>query len=364
NSTQALIEQGAQVKEGQKMLRIPNLEAMQVNTKIHEAMVSRIRGDNRTPTRIVELFQLGMFTSLDPFGRGFATRQSMQELLSNSKVHDAAAPLAFKLTDHVFAVLKRAKVPESVLEKLDPLKNKEFSEDDFGEELATVLNADETKQFQSLILNHAEMGKRTSLHDLEFHLNELGQRTIVRIEAMPDKRYQAHVKSVSQVASQNDVFISDVKLYPTLVTVDNEIGSDGQSLPVSGEILKPDMTAEVIINVDASKEPVLTVPLQTIVGGAEMGATREVFVKTPTGYERRAVRLGLYNDKMIEVREGLTEGDEVVTNPKVLLGDNKTKTRDGEAQKSGKGGDGKDGGDPTKKGKKGGGGGGPGAPKA
>lgn len=369
NSTQALIEQGAQVKEGQKMLRIPNLEAMQVNTKIHEAMVSRIRGDNRTPTRILDLFQLGLFTNLDPFGRGFATRQAMQEQLANCKVRDSEAPVSFKLTDHVFHVLKRADLPDTVLAKLDSLRNKEFSQEEFGEELTALLSADELKKYQSTISTHAEMAKRTPLHDLEFHLNEIGQRTIVRIDAMPDKRYLAHVKSVSQVASQNDVFISDVKLYPTLVTVDNEIGPDGQLMPVSGEILKPDMTAEVTINVDASKEPVLTIPLQTIIGGAEMGATREVFVKTPTGYERRAIKLGLYNDKMIEVREGLTEGDEVVTNPKVLIGDAKTKTRDGGDQKSGGKGDGKEGGggDPSKKGKKGGGGppgGGPGGPKA
>jgi hypothetical protein len=51
---QGLVEQGAQVKEGQKMLRIPNLEKMQVNTKVNEAMVSRIKGEVRVPTRIAE----------------------------------------------------------------------------------------------------------------------------------------------------------------------------------------------------------------------------------------------------------------------------------------------------------------------
>jgi HlyD family secretion protein len=302
NQTQALIEQGAQVKEGQKMLRIPNLSTMQVNTKIHEAMVSRIRGDNRTPTRIVELYQIGMLTNLDLFGRAFATRPT--------------------IVDKIYA--------------------------------GSVVNP--------------ETEAVTQVHDLEFQLKEAGQRTIVKIDARPDKRYLGHVKTVSSIANQNDVMMSDVKLYPTLVIVDNELGPEGQLLPVSGEILKPDMTAEVTISVDAAKEPVLTIPLQSVIGGAEMGASREVFVKNETGYERKSVTLGLYNDKMIEVREGLNDGDEVVINPKVLLGDAKTKTRDASDQKSGKGRDGKDGGkdgggDPTKKGKKGGGGG-PGGPKA
>ena len=57
--------------------------------------------------------------------------------------------------------------------------------------------------------------------------------------------------------------------------------------------IKPDMTAEVTITVDTAKEPVLTVPVQAILGGTEMGAKREVFVHTPTGYDRRPVTLGL-----------------------------------------------------------------------
>ena len=35
----------------------------------------------------------------------------------------------------------------------------------------------------------------------------------------------------------------------------------------------------------------------------EMGATREVFVKTATGHDRRQVKLGLYNETMVEIRE-------------------------------------------------------------
>jgi hypothetical protein len=60
-----------------------------------------------------------------------------------------------------------------------------------------------------------------------------------------------------------------------------------------------------------------------------MGATREVFVKVGDNYERREVALGLYNEKMVEIRSGLSEGDEIVVNPKVLLDDkDKTKTRE------------------------------------
>ncbi len=299
-SSQALIEQGAQIKEGQKMLRIPNLENMQIATKIHEAVVTRIRGDNRSPTHVYDLFQVGLASTLHPFGSALSTRPVVMDLLPFSTV------------------------------------------------------IDEETEHPSLLQQH------------EFKLNEVGQRATIRIDSAADRRYVGHVKVVSQVASQNDFMMADVKLYPTIVSVDNELGPEGQLLPVSGEILKPDMTAEVTINVDASKDPVLTIPLQTVIGGAEMGATREVYVKTPSGYERKPVVLGLHNDKMVEVREGLNDGDEVVTNPKVLMDEKKAKTLYGDDQQGGgKGVPGKGGGkegDPSKKGGKKGGPGGPGGP--
>ncbi|MDB5308932.1 MAG: HlyD family secretion protein [Gemmataceae bacterium] len=281
---QNLIEQGAQVKEGQKLLRIPNLDRMQVNTKVHEAMVSRIKGDVRVATNLVDTLQVGLLANPDPFSRLVSQKEDFQQDLRDQFRHK------------------------------------------------------------------------------EYYTASRGQRASVRVDAMPAVQLNAHVRSVAGVASQTDSFMSDVKVYQTLVLIEGRV--DG---------LKPDMTAEVSIHVDGIKE-VLAVPLQAIVGGADMGVKRKVFVKTPIGHDERDVTLGLYNEKMVEVRDGLAEGDEVVLNPKVLLGDAKTKTRDADDKGGGsKGGDGKGaapgedggkkgGGDPSKK--KGGGmkGGGPGGP--
>ncbi|MBY0514305.1 MAG: hypothetical protein K2P78_10385, partial [Gemmataceae bacterium] len=142
-----------------------------------------------------------------------------------------------------------------------------------------------------------------------------------RVDAQSEKLLPGRVKSVAAVASQADSWISDVKLFPTLVVIEDKV-----------EGLKPDMTAEVTIQVTGVQD-VLCVPVQAVVGGTEMGATRKVWVQTAAGtYAERDVVLGIYNEKMVEVRDGLQEGDEVVINPKVLMGgDSKTKTRDGEA---------------------------------
>lgn len=267
-TTTGMIEQGAQVKEGQKMLRIPNLHRMHVNTKVHEAMVARIRGDVRVPTHIVETFQGTMLFNTSPFGRLVSQRQ----------------------------------------EVIDQIRDK--------------------------------------FRNREYKTASRGQKATIRVDALPDRVFEGHVRSVANVASQADSWISDVKLYQTVVMIDFEVLSDGTRREIVGESLKPDMTAEVTITVDTAKEPVLSVPVQSIIGGTELGGKREVFVKTPSGYERRPVTLGLYNEKVVEIREGLAEGDEIVLNPKVLLApDDKTRTRDneGKAGPGGKGGKGKSG---------------------
>jgi multidrug efflux pump subunit AcrA (membrane-fusion protein) len=271
NTSEGMIEQGAQVKEGQKLLRIPDLRRMQVNTKVHEAMVARIRGDVRVPTHVVDGVRSVMLLNTDPFGRIVGQRQEVAD------------------------------------------------------------------RIRERFRNH------------EYHKISDGQKATVRVDALPDRTFEGHVRTVANVASQADSWISDVKLYQTIVTVDSEVLPDGTRRPIANEQLKPDMTAEVTITVDTAKEPVLTVPVQSILGGADMGATRQVFVKTPAGdYDRRDVVLGLYNEKVVEIREGLKEGDEVVINPKVLLApDDKTRTRDeggkGAGEKNWKGGTGKGG---------------------
>jgi hypothetical protein len=112
------------------------------------------------------------------------------------------------------------------------------------------------------------------------------------------------------VASQQDWLSADVKVYQTYVSIDE---------PLEG--LRPDMSAEVSIVTDAHRDNVLTIPVQCILGSSEPGDNRRVFVSTPQGPVEREITLGLSNDKMVEVKSGLEEGEQVALNPRVLLSD-------------------------------------------
>jgi multidrug resistance efflux pump len=182
--------------------------------------------------------------------------------------------------------------------------------------------AENQKLMQIPDLRH--MFVNTKVHEALVSRLHKGQLAMVRVDAMADHRLKAHIEAVANTPSQQDFFASDVKVYATKVYIDEEV-----------EGLKPGMTAEVTITVADVLEHVLKLPIQAIVGSAEMGATRECFVMTPHGPDKREITVGMSNDKEVEIQAGLMEGDEVVINPKLLVGD-KAKTREaGELTKNG-----------------------------
>jgi multidrug resistance efflux pump len=248
SGTEGLIQVGAQVKEGQKLLRIPDLTRMQVNTKIHEALVSRIRGEDRRPTGAYEALRAGLLANPHAFSR----------LLSHSE---------------------------------------------FALEVA-----------------------RDSVKDREYYVARQGQSALIRVDAFPNRTFTGRVKSVAAVAAQADWNSSDVKLFPTIVSIEDT--------DVTG--LKPDYSAEVTIQVDAGEAKVLTVPLQAVVGTSEMGGARKVYVIENSQPVEREVELGIFNDKKVEVKKGLSEGDVVVLNPKAILGEKARGVRE-EGDPSGRG---------------------------
>src|SRR5437870_4377087 len=156
----------------------------------------------------------------------------------------------------------------------------------------------------------------TKIHEALVSRVHKGQPASVRVDAMSGRRLKAHVEAVANTPSQQDWFASDVKVYGTKVAVDDEV-----------EGLKPGMTSEVTITVADAVEHVLTVPIQAIIGSVELGETRKCFVLTPLGPVERDIVVGVSNDREAEIRSGLLEGDEVVINPKVLVGD-RMKTRE------------------------------------
>jgi HlyD family secretion protein len=270
NVPQGLIAQGEPVREGQKLIRIPNLAHMLVNTRIHEAMVKRLKGEVTRPTYFSESLQAALSFGRSPLDAAINLAAFSGELRDQFKKHDVVL--------------------------IDP-----------------------------------------------------GQRAFIRIEADSKTIYPGRVKTIATIASATDFFTADVKVYQTMVSIDGVV-----------EGLKPGYSAEVTIIANETKEPVLTIPIQSVVGSIAMGADRKAFVIDDLGQPKLVdITVGASNDRMVEVLKGINEGDRVVLNPRSLI-DEKSGMKPAVAPKQ-RGVDVDE--VKSKKGKKGGGGGQGGPPK-
>lgn len=190
-----------------------------------------------------------------------------------------------------------------------------------GSQQSIVAQGEPVREGQKLMqipdLRH--MLVNTKVHEALVSRVHPGQKATIRIDSYGNRLLRGVVDSVATVAAQADFMSSDVKVYATKVAINSD--------DMEGMDLKPGMSAEVTIVIADALEHVLTVPLQSIVGGSEMKSKRTVVVMTPSGPQEREVVIGLSNDKVAEVKEGLQEGDEVVENPKAVLGE-KAKVRE------------------------------------
>jgi HlyD family secretion protein len=226
-SQQSVVAQGEPVREGQKMIQIPDLKEMLVTVRVPEAFVSYLHNPDRVPIR------LAGYT----VGNGSANPLTSLVAAGHSMI---------------------VRPPEPA----------------------------------------AEEGKKNT-----------GQFAQIRVDSFSKDSLHGYVYAVDTMASQMDWFASDVKVYKTKVKIID-------SLPG----LKPGMSAEVTIFANESPEPVLVVPLQAVVGSISSGAERKCFVVNAAGQtEERAIVVGMSNERVVEIRSGLKEGEQVVLNPTPLL---------------------------------------------
>jgi Cu(I)/Ag(I) efflux system membrane fusion protein len=88
-------------------------------------------------------------------------------------------------------------------------------------------------------------------------------------------------------------------------------------VPNPDAMLKPDMYADVVFQVEADRTPVTTVPTSAII---DTGTKQIVLVAKGEGrFEPRVVKLGRRGDGHVEITEGLKPGEEIVTTATFLI---------------------------------------------
>lgn len=138
-------------------------------------------------------------------------------------------------------------------------------------------------------------------HSMEHRVVGRGHAAEVQLEAFPDQVFPGEVVTVSSVASAQDAFLSDVNLYQAFVGIRDSIPG-----------WKPGMSALVKIFTDSENSNSLTIPLQAILPGGELGHRQRVQVLTESGPEYRDILVGHSDGKKAEILSGLREGEKVL----------------------------------------------------
>lgn len=128
-----------------------------------------------------------------------------------------------------------------------------------------------------------------------------GMPAVVTVDALQGKKYIGTVEQIAPLPDARSMWMNpDLKLYSTKI----EISGDDQ-------MLRSGMSCQAEIVVQQQQEA-LYVPLQAVIRVAEEPT---IFVKNGKSFEARTVKVGMDNNKVIHVVEGLKDGDTVLLNP-------------------------------------------------
>ncbi|MEN6384878.1 MAG: efflux transporter periplasmic adaptor subunit [Phycisphaerales bacterium] len=152
------------------------------------------------------------------------------------------------------------------------------------------------------------------LHESYLKKIKIGMPTAISVDALQGKIFYGTIESIAPLPDARSMWMNpDLKLYTTKVRI---YGEDA--------MLRSGMSCQADIIVEKHKQA-LYVPLQAVI---RVGQEPTVFVKNGKSYEPRTVKVGMDNNKVIHIVEGLKNRDIVLLNPPLKSAAIYTKTDD------------------------------------
>ena len=132
------------------------------------------------------------------------------------------------------------------------------------------------------------------------------QKAVVRIDSLPDREFQGVVRHVAPTPDARRKYYENISVYDTHVWIQDE----NSQLP---EDLKPGVSAKAEIIV-AELNDVMMVPVQSV---TTYKGQKVVQVKRGENVVVVPVNTGQFNNRFIEIKDGLKEGDQVSLAPNI-----------------------------------------------
>jgi membrane fusion protein, macrolide-specific efflux system len=297
------VEEGAQVKKGQPLLRLDPTDFRRDLART-EADVGRAEADVAQAKNALEFAKLSLDRKQKGLeGRGvaqidvdFATNevkaktvslQTAEVMLSGAKVAQGAAQDRLRYTQ-ITAPMDGTVIQRGIEEGevVTPGVQATFE----GKALLTVAD------LSTLIV-------KADLNQIDVAKVKLGQKVKLTLDALPGKTYEATITKVAPASSMPKG--SAVEVFPVEATLAK---ADGE--------IKPGMTADVRVHIE-TKPNVLYLPIEAVV--KEGGKARVTKVTTVENgkqiTDKVEVKTGLRNDRDVEILDGVKEGDKVLIKP-------------------------------------------------
>jgi HlyD family secretion protein len=142
---------------------------------------------------------------------------------------------------------------------------------------------------------------QVSLHESVLKQVEPGQPATIKVDALPGREFRGRVRFVSVMADQNSWWANpNLRVYRTEISID-EPSPD----------MRPGMSCVIEILADEIADA-LFVPVQAVY---RKGRDNVAFVDGSGAIEERAVEVGRYNDRWVQILSGLEEGEVVLLAP-------------------------------------------------
>jgi HlyD family secretion protein len=143
----------------------------------------------------------------------------------------------------------------------------------------------------------------------------------IRVDAFPNHLFDGTVDEVNPLPDVRFANQGDSNFYTARVKIEDGIPG-----------LRPGMTASVEILVD-QRDHVLSVPIGAVI--RYRGKDHLAIKKPSGGIEWRDVTLGLSNERVVEITQGLTSGETVVMNPASQMTEQEKREKLGKAPETG-----------------------------
>jgi HlyD family secretion protein len=174
-----------------------------------------------------------------------------------------------------------------------------------NEPLAEGTQVEEKEELIYLPTGNSSKAEVT-IHESNLKKTSKGMPAIITIDAVPGNTFYGTVESIAPLPDARSMWMNpDLKIYTTEIYID---GND--------PMLRTGMNCQAEIIIQQYKDAIY-VPLQAVI---KTGIDFNVYVKSGKSFKPRKVKIGLDNNKVIHITEGLKDGDIVLLNPPLKSG--------------------------------------------